>query len=94
MPAAVFVLTMRAVAGPANAEPDGRRYDLLVFARGDDETEAQVRAGLDLERLGWTEPQTLRCGEIIEPQALPDDFRASFRRAQEGGCAVIVYDQP
>jgi thiamine pyrophosphate-dependent acetolactate synthase large subunit-like protein len=93
-PAAVFVLTMRAVAGPRNAEPDGRRYDLLVFARGADETQAGAAARQALDQLGWIEAATLRSGEITNPDAVPEDLQPSFQRALETGCSVIVYDQP
>ena len=92
--AAVFVLTMKAVAGPRHAQPDGRRYDLLVFARGLDEAEATRVAFRGLERLGWDEAEALRSGEITDADAVPDDLQPSLRRALADGCAVIVYDQP
>ena len=90
----VFVLTMRAVAGPGNVEPDGRRYDLLVFARGSDEAAAEEAGRRGLDQLGWVEAQTLRVGEITDPGALPEDFRVSFDSALAQGCSIIVYDQP
>ena len=37
---AVFLLTVEAVAGPQNSVPDGKRYSLLVFARGGEEAQA------------------------------------------------------
>lgn len=92
--APVFVVTLQAVAGPDNSVPDGRRYDLLVFARAEAETEAEQVALRGAAQLGWIEAKTLRCGEITDPDALPDDFRDSFARAQAAGCAVIVYDEP
>lgn len=92
--ATVFVVSMQAVAGPENVEPDGRRYDLLVFARADTEAEAEQVARHGLAQLGWIEAQVLRCGEITDPDAVPADFRRSFERAQAAGCAVIVYDEP
>ena len=92
--ATIFVVTMQAVAGPANAQPDGRRYDLLVFARAETEAEAERVAFLGLDQLGWIEAMAVRSGEITDPDAVPEDFRPSFDRAQAGGCAVIVYDQP
>ena len=92
--ATIFVVTMRAVAGPDNAVPDGRRYDLLVFARGADEAEAERVAFLGLEQLGWIEAVAVRSGEITNPDALPEDFRPSYERAQASGCAVIVYERP
>jgi hypothetical protein len=92
--ATVFVVTLQAVAGPDNSVPDGRRYALLVFARAETEAEAEAVALRGVEQLGWIKTKTLRSGEITDPDALPDDFRDSFRRAQAAGCAVIVYDQP
>lgn len=92
--ATVFVVTLQAVAGPDNAEPDGRRYDILVFARADDEDEAGRVAFHGLAQLGWIEARALRTGEIVDPDAIPEDLRGAFDRALTGGCAVIVYDEP
>lgn len=91
--AAVFVVTMRGVAGPENSVPDGRRYDLLVFARGEDEGEAEGVAIRGLSSLGWIEVETLRIGEVTKPDALPEDFRGAYARALASGCSVIVYDE-
>lgn len=93
-PIGVFVLTMTAVAGPRNAEPDGRRYDLLVFARADDEAQAEQVAFAGLDARGWIEGRAVRCGEIVDAGAVPQDLRGTVQRALEGGCALIVYDQP
>lgn len=93
-PATVFVVTMKAVAGPRNAAPDGRRYDILVFARADSETDAERVAFAGLDQLGWIDAEALRAGEIIDPGAIPHDLRRTYERALAGGCAVIVYDQP
>lgn len=93
-PAGVFVLSVRALAGPRNSEPDGRRYDLLVFARGDDEAAAGATAKNGLAALGWDEPEVLRCGEITDTAAVPEDLRGALGRAQRQGCSVIVYDEP
>jgi hypothetical protein len=92
--AAVFVLSMQAVAGAGNVRPDGRRYDLLVFARGDDEGEAEGVARAGLAQLGWDQAAALRSGEITDPAAIPPDLEPTYRRALDQGCAVIVYDQP
>ncbi|CAN7384810.1 hypothetical protein LJR219_002340 [Phenylobacterium sp. LjRoot219] len=92
--ATIFVVSMQAVAGPENADPDGRCYDLLVFARAATEAEAEAVAHRGLAQLGWIEAQALRSGEITDPDAVPDDFRRSFETAQAVGCAVIVYDEP
>lgn len=91
--AGVFVVTMRAVAGPENSVPDGKRYDLLVFARGEDELAAQGVAFRGLASLGWIETEMLRLGEVTRPDALPADFQGNYARALEAGCSVIVYDE-
>jgi hypothetical protein len=93
-PATVFVVTMRAVAGPENSQPDGRAYDLLVFARAETEAEAERVAFDGLSRLGWIDAQALRSGEITDPDAVPTDLQGSYARAVENGCAIIVYDEP
>ncbi|MDB5447711.1 MAG: hypothetical protein JWQ97_3028 [Phenylobacterium sp.] len=92
--AAVFVLSMQAVAGPQNSQPDGRRYDLLVFARAGDQAEAEAVAFRCLAQLGWVDARALRSGEITDPDAVPEDLKPSLRRAMENSCAVIVYDEP
>jgi hypothetical protein len=93
-PQGVFVLTVEAVAGPSNAEPDGRRYPILVFARGDTEALAADAAQAGLAALGWIDSETLRCGEIIDPDAVPPDLQGAMLRARRDGCALIVYDEP
>jgi hypothetical protein len=90
----VFVLSVQALAGPSNSVPDGRRYDLLVFARGDDEAAAEAAARDGLSALGWDEPAILRSGEITDEGAVPDDLTAALANARARGCAVIVYDEP
>lgn len=92
--ASVFVLTMQATAGPENSVPDGKRYDLLVFGRGEGETDAQGAAFAGLALLGWIEPVVLRIGEITDPGAAPEDLRGAVEQARANGCAVIVYDEP
>jgi hypothetical protein len=91
--ATVFVVTIQAVAGPENVVPDGRRYDLLVFARGEDEAAAAEVAARGLGALGWIEVDILRSGEVTDSAALPEDFRDNYRQATEFGCSVIVYDE-
>ncbi len=93
-PSGIFVLTMRATAGPANSQPDGRRYDLLVFARGDTEDLAAEAGFHALEQLGWDEGELLRSGEIVDAGAVPPDLQAALHNARRQGCAVIVYDEP
>ncbi|HEY8572780.1 hypothetical protein [Phenylobacterium sp.] len=90
----VFVLTVQAVAGPRNSVPDGRRYDLLVFARGREEIEADAVARKALADLGWDEPAIRRTGEITDPSGIPPDLERAYANAAAHGCAVIVYDEP
>lgn len=91
---AVFVLTMKAVAGPKNSVPDGKRYDLLVFARGTTEDEATATGLNGIALLGWIEAAVARIGEITDPAAVPEDLRGAMERAMAQGCSVIVYDEP
>jgi hypothetical protein len=93
-PAGVFVLAVQATAGPDNADPDGRRYDLLVFARGDSDADAEVAARQGLAARGWTDARLIRSGEIVDAGAVPEDLRGAMQRAREAGCALIVYEQP
>jgi len=92
-PIGVFVLTMQAVAGPENSEPDGRRYTILAFAMGETEEAATEVAFRGLDARGWIEANVLRCGEIVDPGAVPEDLRSAMRNAQANGCALIVYDE-
>lgn len=88
---AVFVVTARAVAGPANSVPDGRPHDILAFVRADDEAGAERGAAAGLDALGWIEGRILRAGEITDPGAVPEDLRPAMARAERDGCALIVY---
>ena len=93
-PIGVFVLTVQATAGPANSQPDGRRYTILAFARGDSETVATEAACNGLEALGWIDREILRCGEIVDAGAVPEDLRSALQNARANGCALVVYDEP
>jgi hypothetical protein len=92
--ATVYVVTLQAVAGPENAEPDGRRYAILAFARADSEDEARGVAFRGLAQRGWIDAEALRAGEIVEPDAIPQDLRLAYERALAAGCSLIVYDEP
>jgi len=92
-PIGVFVVTLRATAGPANSQPDGRRYTILAFAKGDTEDAATDAAFNGLDALGWIEGETLRCGEIVDPGAVPEDLRPAMANARANGCALVVYDE-
>ena len=61
--------------------------------RGDDEatvTEGGVRGP---RTLGWIDGEALRCGEIVDAGAVPDDLRGPMERAARDGCALVVYDE-
>lgn len=92
-PISIFVLTLRAIAGPANSQPDGRRYTILAFARGETEAAATDEAFKGLDALGWIDGEALRCGEIVEPDAVPEDLRSAMQNAETHGCALVVYDE-
>ena len=92
-PIGVFVLTLRATAGPANSQPDGRRYTILAFAKGETEAAATDAAFNGLDALGWIEGEALRCGEIVDAGAVPEDLRSAMRKAETNGCALVVYDE-
>lgn len=92
-PVGVFVLTIRATAGPENSQPDGRRYTILAFAKGETEAAASDAASGGLKALGWIDGETLRCGEIVDAGAVPEDLRPAMRNALESGCALVVYDE-
>ena len=91
-PIGVFVLTVRALAGPRNSDPDGKRYDILVFARGDTEEAARAAGSAALDDRGWDEPEILRAGEIVDAGAVPEDLKGAVERAVQNGCALIVYE--
>lgn len=92
-PIGVFVLTLQAVAGPENSEPDGKRYTILAFARGETEEAATAAAFRGLGARGWIDGRSLRCGEIVDAGAVPEDLRGALQSAQANGCALIVYDE-
>lgn len=92
-PIGVFVLTIRAVAGPENSQPDGKRYTILAFARGESEEAATAMAFEGLAARGWTDGESLRCGEIVDSGATPEDLKPAMVRARDHGCALIVYDE-
>lgn len=92
-PISVFVLTMQAVAGPENSQPDGKRYTILAFARGESEDAATASAFHGLEARGWIHGESLRCGEIVDAGAVPEDLKPAMHNAEVNGCALIVYDE-
>ena len=91
-PIGVFVLTVRALAGPRNSEPDGKRYDILLFARGETEEAARELGAAALDDRGWDEAEILRAGEIIDAGAVPEDLKGAMQRAVRDGTALIVYE--
>jgi hypothetical protein len=88
----VFVVTMRAIAGPQNSTPDGRPYDILAFVRAETDAEAEAAACAGLTAGGWIEAYVQRTGEITNPDATPEDLRPAMERGERDGCALIVYE--
>jgi hypothetical protein len=87
--AAVFVVTLEAVE--AAGEP---RLTVLAFVAAETEDAATAEAVAELERLRWSEIAALRAGEIVEPDAVPEDMRQALENARRYGCALIIYDEP
>jgi hypothetical protein len=86
---AVFVVTLEAVEAGA-AGP----LTILAFARADSEAQANAVAAADLTDQGWRDARALRTAEVIDPPALPEDFRSAYDTALKWGCALIIYDEP
>lgn len=84
----VFLVTLQAV------EPGGPPLTVLAFACADDEAAAGSVAVADLEGLGWTDIHVQRTGELVDWDALPDDFRRAVDTAVRFGCGLIIYDEP
>lgn len=85
----VFLVTLRAVEAPG-----GPALTVLAFARADDEAAGQAVARADLEGLGWTDIEVQRVGELVDWNALPDDFKGAVDTAVRFGCGLIIYDEP
>ena len=83
----VFVVTLEGLE-PGAAGP----LSVLAFVQADDEAEAERRAAAELEHFGWTAITALRCACVIDPAALPEDFRPTMDKALRYGVALIVYD--
>ena len=88
-PPTVFVVTLNAVE--AAGQPP---LTVLAFARADDEEAAGKVAIGELEGFGWGDIRIERAGEVTNPDALPDDFRAAMANALTWGCGLIIYDEP
>lgn len=85
----VFLVTLRAVETPGTAP-----LTVLAFARADDEDTAKAVAVADLEGFGWSDIDVQRTGELVDWDALPDDFRSAVDTAVRFGCGLIIYDEP
>ncbi|ODT89195.1 hypothetical protein [Phenylobacterium sp. SCN 70-31] len=88
-PPQVFLVTLEAVEAPGDVP-----LTVLAFARAGDEAAAQAAAVAELEGFGWRDIRPLRVGELIDRDALPDDFRDAVANADRFGCGLIVYDEP
>jgi hypothetical protein len=85
----VFLVTLEAVEVAGSAA-----LTVLAFARADTEDAAKSVATEDLRGLGWTDVQVVRTGELVDFDALPDDFRGAVDTAVRFGCGLIIYDEP
>jgi len=85
---ALFVVTLTGREAPA-----APKLTVLAFAKGADEAAACARAAGALDALAWSEIEALRCGEVVRPEAVPEDFAAAVATASEHGCALIIYDE-
>ncbi len=85
----VFLVTLQAVEAPG-----APALSVLAFARAHDENTARAVATADLEGLGWTDIAVARVGELVDWDALPDDFRSAVDTAVRFGCGLIIYDEP
>jgi len=85
----VFLVTLQAVESQGAAP-----LTVLAFARADDEAAAEAVAMADLAGMGWTDIDVQRIGELVDWDALPDDFRGAVDTAVRFGCGLIIYDEP
>jgi len=85
----VFLVTLQAVEAPG-----APLLTVLAFARADDEAAARAVAATDLKGMGWMDIQVQRTGELVDWDALPDDFRRAVDTAVRFGCGLIIYDEP
>lgn len=85
----VFLVTLQAVETPGTAP-----LTVLAFARADDEDAGKAVAIADLEGFGWSDIDVQRIGELVDWDALPDDFRSAVDTAVRFGCGLIIYDEP
>jgi hypothetical protein len=88
-PAGVFVVTLEGVehgAPPA--------LTILAFVKADTEGSAELIAAQEAARDGFSQVRVLRTAEVIDPGAMPEDFRAALANAHRYGSWLIVYDEP
>ena len=87
--AVVFVVTLQALEAGA-AGP----LTVLAFARAPTDAEAEAVAAADLADQDWRDIRVLRTAEVIDPPALPEDFRSAYQTGLKWVCALIIYDEP
>lgn len=85
-PVGVFVVTLEGIE--ANAA-----LTVLAFVKAETAEAAEAAAADELQNLGWTDVRALRCGEVVDAAALPDDFRGAMATALRFGCGLIIYDE-
>ncbi len=85
----VFLVTLEAVE-VVGSPP----LTVLAFARAGTGDAARAVATEELGSLGWTDIKVVRTGELVDFDALPEDFRGAVDTAVRFGCGLIIYDQP
>lgn len=88
-PVGVFVVTLEGVESGAPAP-----LTILAFVKADAESVAEAVAVREAGRDGFTHVRALRTAEVIDPGAIPEDFRAALANAHRYGSWLIVYDEP
>ena len=88
-PIGVFLVTLEGLEAGASEGP----LTVLAFVKAETAEAAEAAAAAELSAFEWTGVRALRSGEVVDAQALPDDFRAAFDTALRHGCGLIVYDE-
>ena len=87
--AGVFVVTLEGVEN--DAPPP---LTILAFVKAEGEPAAEAVAAQEAARDGFTQVRALRTAEVLNPDAMPEDFRAALANAHRYGSWLIVYDEP
>lgn len=88
-PASVFVVTLQGLEG---GRPPA--LTILAFVRAETQAEAEAAAVVEAGRDGFPAAEVLRTAEVIDADALPEDFAGAMASALRYGCGLIIYDEP